>query len=194
MPALLTIASSRPTSLRHRATESSLVTSSACAWMPSNLLNADMSVATTECPRLASACAVAIPMPPAAPVIKILRAFDIRGVLFTLAYAGRKKAECARNFPVSAGPCIDCHVSQSRDRGGAKTTARATELSGFGLILVLICPVINTRVRFPSPAPSRKSLLNTLISAFFSPCQWQSKPFSKTYFGELQRTSLKYYW
>src|SRR5580698_6630439 len=153
MPALLTIASSGPTSLRHRATESSLVTSSACAWMPSNLLNADMSVATTECPRLANACAVAIPMPPAAPVIKILRAFDIRGVLFTLAYAGRKKEECARNFPVSAGSCIDCHVSQSRDRGGANTTARATELSGFGLILVLICPVINTRVRFPSPAP-----------------------------------------
>jgi hypothetical protein len=37
---------------------------------------------------------------------------------------------------VSAGSCIDCHVSQSRDRGGANTTARATELSGFGLILV----------------------------------------------------------
>src|SRR5688572_20453997 len=78
MPALLTIASSGPTSLRHRATESSLVTSSTCAWMPSDPLNADMSVATTECPRLASTCAVAIPMPRAAPVIKTLGAFDIR--------------------------------------------------------------------------------------------------------------------
>ena len=58
-----------------------------------------------------------------------------------------------KKFPVSAGSCIDCPMSQSRDRGGANTTARATELSGFGLILVLICPVINTRVRFPSPPP-----------------------------------------
>jgi len=41
--------------------------------MPSNPLNADTSVATTECPRLASTCVVAIPMPRAAPVIKILR-------------------------------------------------------------------------------------------------------------------------
>ena len=54
------------------------MTSSTCAWMPSNPLNADMSVATTECPQLASTCAVAIPMPRAAPVIKTLSAFAIR--------------------------------------------------------------------------------------------------------------------
>src|ERR1041385_5301945 len=78
MAALLTIASSGPTSLRHRATESSLVTSSTCGWMPSDPLNADTSVATTECPRLASTCAVAIPMPRGAPVIKTLSVFDIR--------------------------------------------------------------------------------------------------------------------
>src|SRR5690242_2184230 len=46
--------------------------------MPSNPLGADRSVATTECPRLASSCAVASPMPRAAPVIKTLCAFDIR--------------------------------------------------------------------------------------------------------------------
>src|ERR1051326_6351307 len=85
MPALLTIASSGPTSLRHRATESSLVTSSTCAWMPSNPLNAATSVATTECPRLASSCAVAIPMPRAAPVIKTRSAFDIRKSLSCVA-------------------------------------------------------------------------------------------------------------
>jgi hypothetical protein len=44
--------------------------------MPSHPLNADTSVATTECPRLASTCAVAIPMPRAAPVIKTLSVFD----------------------------------------------------------------------------------------------------------------------
>src|SRR5437016_2404841 len=43
--------------------------------------SADMSVATTECPRLPSSCAVAIPMLPAAPVIKTLSAFDIRKFL-----------------------------------------------------------------------------------------------------------------
>jgi hypothetical protein len=37
-----------------------------------------MSVATTECPRLASSFAVAIPMPGAAPVIKIFTPFVIR--------------------------------------------------------------------------------------------------------------------
>src|SRR5262245_36415956 len=46
--------------------------------MPSNPLGADRSVATTECPRLASTCAVAIPMPRAAPVIKTLSACDMR--------------------------------------------------------------------------------------------------------------------
>src|SRR5687768_12553170 len=53
--------------------------------MPSNPLNADTSVATTECPRLASTCAVAIPMPRAAPVIKTLSAFDIRKSLTCVA-------------------------------------------------------------------------------------------------------------
>src|ERR1043165_1121448 len=72
------MASSGPTASRHGATESSRVTSSACVWMPSNPLTADLSVATTECPRLASTCAVAIPMPRAAPVIKTLSAVDIR--------------------------------------------------------------------------------------------------------------------
>jgi hypothetical protein len=59
------------------------VTSSRCAWMPSDRLNGDMSVATTEWPRLASTCAVAIPMPRADPVIKILSAFDIRKSTFS---------------------------------------------------------------------------------------------------------------
>jgi hypothetical protein len=88
---------------------------------------------------------------------------------------------------VSAGSCIDCHVSQSRDRGGANTTARATELSGFGLILVLICPVINTRVRFPSPAPSiikrlRRSAAKVQQSSNGSSISFDPTPISK---GEL---------
>jgi hypothetical protein len=62
--------------------------------MPSNPLIADMSVATTECPRLARTCAVAIPMPRAAPVMKTLSAFDIW--FWKLRLGDRKiKGQCA---------------------------------------------------------------------------------------------------